>query len=376
MAWFDPDRPVATGGVRGAEEAARVRFGNRVFFWEAVAELAAQGMEELARLTGRPLSFVQQHRLEDAEVVLVAQGALVQSARAAADHLRQTRELKVGVLGITWLRPFPAREVRAALEGRRGVAVLEAQIDSPAARPPLFRELAEAAKGSDTWVSATCAGTGAKPAELVGLCQLMGQPGRPERIALDSVATTPGPEFPRREALLQSVANAYPALQRAAPSEGQPLGTDPEGGRSVALAGRESELPADALTLLAEAVAAEAGPVVRGNVIRREPDAWEARVRTAPADFPDPGPRAPVSLLLVAAGDLRNLGQPLADVAPGGEILVATREPSERIWEALPPSWREAVRERELRLLPGACARSRGGSSPSPSPKIESCPGW
>ena len=134
MAWFDPDRPVATGGVRGAEETARARFGNRVFFWEAVAELAAQGMEELARLTGRPLSFVQQHRLEDAELVLVAQGALVQSARAAADHLRQTRDLKVGVLGITWLRPFPAREVSAALEGRRSVAVLEALGDSPVDR--------------------------------------------------------------------------------------------------------------------------------------------------------------------------------------------------------------------------------------------------
>ena len=71
MAWFDPDRPVATGGVRSAEEAARARFANRLFFWESVAEIAAQAMEELTRLTGRPLSFLQEHRLEDAEMVLV-----------------------------------------------------------------------------------------------------------------------------------------------------------------------------------------------------------------------------------------------------------------------------------------------------------------
>lgn len=351
MAWFDPDRPVATGGVRGAEEAARARFGKRIFFWDSVAELAAQGMEELARLTGRPLSFVQQHRLDDAELVLVAQGALVQSARAVADHLRQTPSLKVGVLGITWLRPFPARQVAAALEGRRSVAVLEALGDSPITGPPLFRELAEAASGSDSWVSATCSGSGAKPGALVSLCQLMRQPGHPQRIALDSVAAAPSAGFPRREALLQSVANAYPELQQAALPEGEPPGPDPEGGRSVALVGREADLPADALTLLAEAVVAETGPVVRGTVIRREPDAWEARLRGAKADFPDPGPRAPVSLLLAATGDLRNLGEPLADVALRGEVLVATREPAAQIWEALPPTWRQAVREGALRLL-------------------------
>lgn len=351
MAWFDPDRPVATGGMRSAEEAARARFGNRLFFWESVAEVAAQAMEELTHLTGRPLSFVQEHRLEDAEMVLVAQGRLVQAARAAADHLRQTRRWKVGVLGVTWLRPFPARQVAQALGKRGGVAVVEALGDSPAAGPPLFRELAEAAGASDTWVSATCSGSGVKPAALVGLCELMRQPGRPQHIGLDPAATAANPGFPRREALVQSIANAYPELQQAALSEGEPPGPDPEGGRSVALVGGEAELPADALTRLAEAVAAEAGPAVRGTAVRPEPDAWEARVRAAPADFPDPGPQAPVSLLWVATDDLRNLGRPLAAVAPESDVLVTTSEPPEQIWKALSADGREAVRGGELRLL-------------------------
>jgi pyruvate-ferredoxin/flavodoxin oxidoreductase len=172
MPWFDPDQPVATGGIRSAEEAALARFGNRLFFWEPVAELAAQGMEELSQLTGRPLSFLQQYRLDDAELVLVAQGTLVQSARAVADHLRQNRSVKVGVLGVTWLRPFPAQQVAAALEGHPLVAVVEALGDGPAADPPLFRELAEAANDTEAWVSATCSGAGVRPSTLVGLCEL------------------------------------------------------------------------------------------------------------------------------------------------------------------------------------------------------------
>jgi pyruvate-ferredoxin/flavodoxin oxidoreductase len=351
MAWFDPDRPVATGGMRGPEEMARAQLGRRVFFWNAVAAVAEQGMQELSRLTGRRLSFLQQHQLDDAETVLVAQGALVQSARAVAEHVRQARGWKVGVLGITWLRPFPAQQVARALEGRRAVAVLEACDESSAATPPLFRELAEAGGASDTWISATCSGTGANPAALIGLCELLRQPGRPQRIRLEHANISEASGLPRREALVQSVANAYPDLLQGIALDAEPSLADPKGGRSLALVGREAELPPDALRLLAELLAAEVGPAVRGNAIRIEPDAWEARLRAAPADFPDPGPRAPVSLLLAATDDLRNLGHPLASVAPGSDVLVATRAPAEALWNSLPQAWRTAIRDGEHRLL-------------------------
>ena len=43
-------------------------------------------------------------------------------------------------------------------------AVVEALGDGPAADPPLFRELAEAANDTEAWVSATC--SGAEPLRL------------------------------------------------------------------------------------------------------------------------------------------------------------------------------------------------------------------
>jgi pyruvate-ferredoxin/flavodoxin oxidoreductase len=115
--------------------------------------------------------------------------------------------------------------------------------------------------------------------------------------------------------------------------------------------GREAELPPDALTRLAEAVAGESGPFVRGGAVRPEPEAWEARVRAAPSDFPDPGVRAPVSLLLVAGGSPLELGRPLAAVSPAGTVLLATDDPPERAWAALPGAWRRTVEERDLRLF-------------------------
>jgi pyruvate-ferredoxin/flavodoxin oxidoreductase len=323
LAWFDPDRPVATAGLRGVAGEARARLGGRLFFWDHVRDLAQQGMEELSRLTGRPLSFVSSHRLDDAELVLVTQGVVTQTARAVADHVRREHGWKVGVLGVTWLRPLAVRELTEALQGRRAVAVVEC-VDEPLAHaPPLLRELRAAIGPKDSWVSATCSGP-----------------------------------FPRRDALLQAVANGYPELRATDRPPSEAVLPDPEGGISAGLVGREDELPPDALTRFAEAVAAECGPFVRGTATRPgayEPGVWEARVRAAPEDFADPGPLASVSMLLVTAGDGTELGQPLAAASPGGTVLLAAAESAEQesaaqVWAALPPAWRRAVRERELRL--------------------------
>jgi pyruvate-ferredoxin/flavodoxin oxidoreductase len=90
---------------------------------------------------------------------------------------------------------------------------------------------------------------------------------------------------------------------------------------------------------------------VRGGATRPEPGVWTARVQAAGADFADPGPRAPVSLLLVATNDPRGLGQPLEAVCDEGTVLLPTEGSAEQLWSGLPPSWRAIVEERRLRLL-------------------------
>jgi pyruvate/2-oxoacid:ferredoxin oxidoreductase alpha subunit len=247
--WFDPNRPVGTGGVKGAAEEARARLGRRLFFSDHVAELATEGMQELSRLTGRPLSFVRRYRLEDAEAVVVAQGALVQSAEAAADWLRRSRRLKVGVLGLTWLRPLPTRELAEALNGRRAVAVVEALDEPMAAEPPLLRELRTVVTSTEGWISATCSGRGPDPARLSALLELLCKSERPRSIQLDRVPIPEVSGFPRRDALLQALSNDYPQLRTSPLPQADSIVAEPDRGRSVGLLGREAELPPDALRL-------------------------------------------------------------------------------------------------------------------------------
>jgi pyruvate-ferredoxin/flavodoxin oxidoreductase len=349
--WFDPEHPVATGTIRGTREEARARLGSRIFFRDHVAELAQQGMVELSRLTGRPLSFLQPHRLEDAELILVAQGSVVPAARAVAEQLRRSPGWKIGVLGVTWLRPLPVSELTQLLAGRKAVAVIEALDEPLAPEPPLFRELEAALGAGIGWVSATCAGTGPDPARLAGLCDLLRRRDRPHRVHLDRVTVPSATGFPRRDSLLQSVANSYPGFRESALPPAEPARPQPEGGKSVGLVGREAELPPDALSMLAETVSAEAGLYVHGTATRPEPGAWDARVRAAATDFPDPGPRAPVSLLVVASANPRDLGNPLEALAPRGTVIVTTTDGRERVWRDFPSAWRRTIEERELRVL-------------------------
>ena len=138
---FDLDAPAMLGVVQNQDSYAQGVAAQRPFYFDHVAELTDQAFEEFFALTGRRYTRARGYRLDDAEYVIVGQGSVVSNAEAVADHLRETRKLRVGVLDVTMFRPFPADLIARALAGRRGVVVME-RVDQPlAVDPPLLREI-------------------------------------------------------------------------------------------------------------------------------------------------------------------------------------------------------------------------------------------
>lgn len=68
-----------------------------------------------------------QHRMEDAEHVLISMGSLALESTLAADSMRQAG-LRTGVIGVRTYRPFPADALTKALAGVETVTVLEKDI--------------------------------------------------------------------------------------------------------------------------------------------------------------------------------------------------------------------------------------------------------
>ncbi|MFT7823398.1 MAG: 2-oxoacid:ferredoxin oxidoreductase subunit alpha [Sulfurimonas sp.] len=80
---------------------------------------------EFEKVSGRKYNRVELFDMEDAEVAIVALGSTVETAKVAAQELRETEGVKAGVVAIRCFRPFPFDQVRDALENVKSVAVLD-----------------------------------------------------------------------------------------------------------------------------------------------------------------------------------------------------------------------------------------------------------
>ena len=87
-----------------------------------VVEETDAAFHEVFGRGGAPL--VEPYRCDDAEYVVVAMGSLAYQLRDVAETLRAEGH-RVGVLGVRLYRPFPDAAVAAALQGARGVFVME-----------------------------------------------------------------------------------------------------------------------------------------------------------------------------------------------------------------------------------------------------------
>lgn len=70
------------------------------------------------------LEMVKQFQLEDAELVIIAYGCVARAAQAAV-RLGRERGLKIGLLQLVSLWPFPRRAVSEALTGKKAALVAE-----------------------------------------------------------------------------------------------------------------------------------------------------------------------------------------------------------------------------------------------------------
>ena len=215
-AWHDLDEPVLTGALFTGESFALGAFARGPFFDDFVGESLAKSFEQFGRKTGRVYESISRYQLEDAKTVLLAQGSAIETARAAADQLRHQHKIKVGVLGVHALRPFPDAAIAAALSGRDRVFVLE-RMDAPlSGEPPLTREIRACLDRQDNKHRPACSsviyGVGGLPlriADLIALGTRTDQSGKTPLFLGMAFDDTSGDQ-PKREVMLDTIRRAYP----------------------------------------------------------------------------------------------------------------------------------------------------------------------
>jgi len=111
---------------------------------------------EFRELSGRRYSSLEAYRVDGARQAIVALGSTVGTIKDAVDELDDA-----GVVKLTAFRPFPAADLRRALDGVEHVVVLD-RADSPGGTPPLHAEVAAALYGSGSELTGRVYGLGGR----------------------------------------------------------------------------------------------------------------------------------------------------------------------------------------------------------------------
>jgi pyruvate ferredoxin oxidoreductase alpha subunit len=80
--------------------------------------------KDFGKRYGREYGLIEEYKLDDAEIAMVALGSTCGTARAVIDELRE-KEIKVGLLKVRAFRPFPAEEIVKALSKVKAAAIMD-----------------------------------------------------------------------------------------------------------------------------------------------------------------------------------------------------------------------------------------------------------
>ena len=87
-------------------------------------QVIKEALTDFGRIFGRKYGMLDEFMTEDAEMVFFIMGAHAFTARHAIKHLR-AKGLKIGMVKLRYVRPWPTQEVAASLSKFKVVGVVE-----------------------------------------------------------------------------------------------------------------------------------------------------------------------------------------------------------------------------------------------------------
>ncbi|KMO74299.1 pyruvate ferredoxin oxidoreductase [Mycolicibacterium chlorophenolicum] len=121
---LDPAEPVSIGAMVGPDAFTEVRYLAHLKHLqaiEAIPDIADRFAETFGRDSG---GLIHPYRTEDADTIVIALGSVLGTICDTVDVLRETNA-RIGALGITSYRPFPADAIRSVLAHAKQVVVVE-----------------------------------------------------------------------------------------------------------------------------------------------------------------------------------------------------------------------------------------------------------
>ena len=192
-ALLDPKKPLSLDPMTPGNLLMKYRASHLEALQRALVKLEEVD-EEFQKAFGRSWGgAIETYRCEDATKVILTIGSMTGTARAAVDEAR-AQGLKVGLIKVRYMRPFPAKKIAAALKGKIAWATIDRSVSFGWNSGPLFSETlaAVADSGEKTAHFSAIGGLGGADISLSDVKSVIGrlheiqdQPGSQPTVWLD-----------------------------------------------------------------------------------------------------------------------------------------------------------------------------------------------
>ena len=377
---MDPDHPAGIGAIQDQESFFRAVAAQRPYFYSHLPALVDAALAEYAELTGRAYAPLAGYQVDDAEVVVIAQGAVIDELLAAVDTLRQ-QGIRAGVIKLNMLRPFPGAQLSHLLHGKKGVTILE-RTDQPLAEDlPLMQEVrAVLDKGLENGRSAgkllaypdyqsyrqisdrpmlfsAIYGIGSNlpnAAELLAVYRNMLAGNRSNKcFYVGRLFNQPDRRFPHLQTLRQQLEKAYPDLEQLSLAGDAENITPAATGESAAIHYLSAQGGLFAVNMLSGAI----GNALQCQVRTFPRGGLEQNLQPATITVCSSDPETPISnrpgsndIVLVSSWKLADDEALLATVKTGGTMVIASNRPAESLRHDLSRRIQQLISERNIRV--------------------------
>jgi pyruvate/2-oxoacid:ferredoxin oxidoreductase alpha subunit len=123
---LDVKAPHTFGGLTSPEWYYELRYKIQESMTEAL-DLIKEVGNEYAKITGRKYELIEKYRTDDAEQLLIAVGAISQTAKDAIDIMRKKNK-KIGLARIRTFRPFPKEDLKRIIKKVKVVGIIDRDI--------------------------------------------------------------------------------------------------------------------------------------------------------------------------------------------------------------------------------------------------------
>lgn len=136
--YLDPKDPMFCCDLTGPEEFTEMRYQQKCAMDNSI-DIIEEMEKEFEDTFGRKLHIVEGYETDDAEVVLVALGSMCGTAKYVVNRMRNEGK-KVGLAKISVFRPFPAKQLKEVLKGKKVIGIFDRSVGLGGQGGPVWSE--------------------------------------------------------------------------------------------------------------------------------------------------------------------------------------------------------------------------------------------